>query len=61
MNNTLQKIYKAFNPSNDDLFLPNVHTPPTGLKSLSVEKTVQPDKRATFNEIADNINKQLTQ
>lgn len=61
MNNTLQKIYKAFNPPNEQLFLPNVHTPPKGSKGLRIKKTVQPGERASYSETFENINKQLTQ
>jgi len=58
--NTLQKIYKAFNPSNDDLFLPNVYTPPEGLSTVKSVKTVQYGKRESYTNTFNNINKQLT-
>lgn len=58
--NTLQKIYKAFNPPNEQLFLPNVHVPPKGLSAVKSVKTVQYGKRESYTEVFNNINKQLT-
>ena len=57
--NIQQKIHKAFNPSNERLFLPNKYTPPKGQKGLRIAKTVHPEKRATFNEVYKNAKEQL--
>ena len=51
---TQELIHKAFNvlkPSNERLFLENEYTSPKGQNGIRIAKTVQPDKRATFNEV----------
>jgi hypothetical protein len=59
MKNTQQKIHSFFNRSNERLFLPNEYTPPRGQKGLRIAKTVQPSKRASFNEVYKNAKEQL--
>jgi len=61
--NTTDKINKFFrsvlNDSSERLFLENEYTPPKGANGLRVKETVQPDHRATFNEVYQNAKKQL--
>ncbi len=59
MKNTQQKIHSFFNSSNERLFLPNEYTPPKGQNGLKIAKTVQPEKRASFNEVYLNAKTQL--
>ena len=45
--NTLEKIHKAFNRSNERLFLPNVYTPKEVVdtsEGLKIGKTIYPSK-----------------
>jgi hypothetical protein len=59
---TQDLIHKAFNSlktSSEQLFLPNEYTPPRGQKGLRIAKTVQPSKRASFNEVYKNAKEQL--
>ena len=56
---TQEKIHKFFNPSNERLFLPNEYVPPKGQNGLRIQKTVQPDERASFNEVYKNAKEQL--
>ena len=56
--NTEQLIYRFFNRHfndfNEDLFLPNEYEPPKGFEGLKVKRTVQPKKKASFNEVYIN-------
>ena len=59
MINTTKLIERFFSPPNDGLFLPNEYTPPKGIEGLRIEKTVEPDERAGFNEVYKNAKEQL--
>jgi len=53
------KIHAFFNPSNERLFLDNEYTPPKGQNGLRIAKTIQPEEKATFNEVFENAKNEL--
>lgn len=58
MNNN-KKIHAFFNVSNDTSNIDNVFIPASRLKSLRIAKTIQPEQRATFNEVFQNVRAEL--
>ena len=58
MNNN-KKIHAFFNASNDTSDIDNVFIPASKLKSLRIAKTIQPEQRATFNEVFQNVRTEL--
>ena len=56
---TQNKIHSFFNRSKASNLPENTYTPNTDRKSLRIAKTVQPDERATFNEVFINARKEL--
>ena len=58
MNNN-KKIHAFFNASNDTSNIDNVFIPASKLKSLRIAKTIQPEQRATFNEVFQNVRAEL--
>jgi hypothetical protein len=58
MNNN-KKIHAFFNASNYTSNVDNVFIPASRSKSLKIAKTIQPAKRATFNEVFQNVRAEL--
>ena len=58
MNNN-KKIHAFFNASKDTSNVENVFIPASELKSLRIAKTIQPEQRATFNEVFQNVRAEL--
>ena len=56
---TQDKIQAFFNRSKAFNLPENTYTPTKGLNGIRIAKTVQPDEKATFNEVFINARKQL--